>query len=99
MAIRLGDLRGDEFVEIGSLRVDSGQIMLSDPCYVLDDDSEKTIKNYKDVLSSYGDDSSQHIVEPWQKDEALVVSRFGGDGTFKVYMRKVDGYTAQIMID
>jgi hypothetical protein len=79
----------DHFERVGSVGVDSGQLLFSDPCYVLDHD---------DVLNAYKT-FSEPFVEPWGNEAALVVGTLNGDGCYPVYVRYVDGRAAQVVID
>ena len=101
MITRLDQLNGSKFEEIGELGVDSGQIMLTDPCYVLDYNQfgDETDKSYDDVLNAYNGDHNQPYITPWRPFEGLVVGTLYGDGAYKVYARMVDGRCAQVLID
>jgi hypothetical protein len=95
----------DHFERVGSVGVDSGQLLFSDPCYVLDHESEGwqaniggRHPNYDDVLNAYKT-FSEPFVEPWGNEAALVVGTLNGDGCYPVYVRYVDGRAAQVVID
>jgi hypothetical protein len=95
----------EHFERIGSVGVDSGQILVTDPCYVLDHESQGwqaniggRHPNYDDVLNTYKTFSEPYI-EPWGSATAIVVGTLYGDGCYPVYVRYVDGRAAQVVID
>lgn len=95
-------LRFEDFEPIGQVYVDSGQVMLVDPCYVLGNENDYAQEVYQDVLDAYNPDydAREVVVEPWGTGLGLVVSTLYGDGGYTVYARRDEhGCNAQILID
>lgn len=93
-------------VYLGECGVDSGQIMLIDPCYVLDRTADRT--EYFEVCGSHkvGCDCSKHEPGAWHdgvgggiRQGGVVVGSFGGDGVFPVYAQVVDGQVQSVTIE
>lgn len=70
---------------IGSSDVDSGQIAIVDPCYVLTD------KKYDEFLKhAYGDDNKDKNFATIKKGfaQGMVVHSGQGDGSYNVYVKR-----------
>lgn len=96
------DLDVADFEIIGQLYVDSGLIMLVDPCYVLQSRGDLVEETYEDVLDAFhsGVNESPNHVEPWGTGLGTVVQTMYGDGSYPVYARKNErGQIAQVFID
>jgi hypothetical protein len=90
---------------LGCCGVDSGQIMLIDPCYVLDRGDDRT--EYFEVCGAHkvGCDCATHNNEGWHNgiggetpQGGVVVGSFGGDGVFPVYANIVNGTVRSVEI-
>jgi hypothetical protein len=85
-------------VYLGETGVDSGQIIISDPCYVNMADVNKTIK-YSDMCVSEKRPSKQ-LINKFGATVGVTVSTTVGDGAFPVYGRfNSKGQLKQIVID
>ena len=84
---------------IGLTPVDSGQIMLVDPCYALESPEEK-IKSYKEFVD---DNEAKGLYDKHKNgfgvdlekgrpafDHGVVVTGFGGDGVYPVTAEIID---------
>ena len=77
--------------KLGTVAVDSGTLMVVDPCYVLPDHkrypSDMPVKaDYKDMLDAYetvGFDSL--TVEPWGEAFGMCIGTTYGDGVYNVW--------------
>lgn len=85
-------------IKVGECDVDSGQIMIIDPCYVLHDNDEIVGGNhgddkptYDELLAAYDLRENLTRVGPMSWQGGVVTSDFGGDGTFPVYA-EMDGH-------
>ena len=93
-------------VKIGVCPVDSGQIMLVDPCYIKDFDSDDY--SYQDwqekhhgTKFSYSSTCNVTIESPAQGGQvgcAVATSSGWGDGTYPVYAEIEDGRVASVTI-
>ena len=80
---------------IGYCPVDSGLMMLSDPCYILDE-GPRPNKYSKEILDSLENEQSIRILN----DSAVVCSTAYGDGTYPVYVTKnQEGRISSMTID
>lgn len=78
---------------IGTCAVDSGQILLIDPCYI---DSMWSDESYEDVCRvSLGENQAGHV----QSLLATVTSSGWGDGEYPVYAEYRDGRVASVTIE
>lgn len=82
---------------LGYLAVDSGTIMIGDPCYTLPNDGSCRTKEAKNWLK-FVEATREAISEPFGKDTALVLNNFGGDGRFPVYGIYRNGMIAEVHI-
>lgn len=67
---------------VGTIGVDSGQMMLVDPCYALN-----VGVDYKDLLDAYGDDFNVDTIEFCN---GIVSSTGFGDGSYDVFIKTVE---------
>lgn len=88
------------FERIGCVSVDSGQLIFSDPCYIMpyNEFNEKPgsrggysvdydgLLDYKSEFV-YDREDAPPFVEPWGTGLGLVVDTAYGDGTYTVYAR------------
>lgn len=76
---------------LGTVAVDSGNLMVVDPCYVLQDkrrgfaDDNADHRDYSDFLDAFPDDGYVPTVEPWGAGMGLCIGTTHGDGTYNVY--------------
>lgn len=69
-----------EWQLIGHSDVDSGQIAIVDPCYVMSE------KDYDELLNEDMSDGTREIIHGFAS--GMVVSSGHGDGTYPVYVKK-----------
>ena len=89
----------DGFKKIGTFGVDSGTVMIVDPCYVIGDDTAIPNKDW----SGFVDD---HLIKGGDLPNTVqimgsmaVVSSTGyGDGCYDVWAREVDGRIMELRI-
>ncbi len=78
------------WVLIGKCAVDSGQIMLVDPCYVLPEDKKNSTDEaytYKQLLKERNDKLSQKFIFSGIGGSGVIVSSGFGDGMYPVYAK------------
>jgi hypothetical protein len=93
-------------VKIGNCPVDSGQIMLVDPCYIKDFDSndyayQEWQKKRNGTEFSYSATCNVTIQSPAQGGQvgcAVATSSGWGDGTYPVYATIEDGRVTEVTI-
>jgi len=93
-------------VKIGECPVDSGQIMLVDPCYIKDFDSDdynwqEWVGNRHGTKFSYSSTCNVTIESPAQGGQVglgVATSSGWGDGTYPVYATIEDGRVASVTI-
>ena len=92
--------------KIGYAPVDSGQVMLVDPSYVLEKRQEE-IKSYKEFLEDTEakgiyDNHKNGVGVSLEKgndfEHGVVVTGFGGDGIYPVTVETIDGMTKSVTI-
>lgn len=89
---------------LGRCGVDSGQIMLIDPCYAYDRGDDRT--EYFEICGAHDVDCdcSSHRPDAWHDGiggeikGGVVVGRFGGDGCYPVYANIVNGLVHSVEI-
>ena len=85
-------------VYLGETGVDSGQIIISDPCYVDMAGVNKTIKH--DDMFVTDTRPSKQLINKFGATVGVTVSTTVGDGAFPVYGRfNSNGQLKQIVID
>lgn len=95
--------------KVGVVDVDSGTIMVGDPCYHLYKESgdSATKLDFHEIFGKDWDafcDLVEHGHQPgvslFGSGTAVTVTNFGGDGTFPVYVKRdVDGRISAVMIN
>lgn len=86
-------------VQVGSCGVDSGQIMIADPCYLIDGDfSEKHYEEACEITLSE-DRAGPLMYDMGHEGKAVVASSGIGDGFYPVYATYSDddGWGERIM--
>ena len=91
------------FTKIGSFGVDSGTVMIVDPCYVLDGEGKYPLSfghNWEEfVVMNLMDEDGNHLDSKQLHGEMGVVSSTGyGDGVYPVYARMAEGRIMEIRI-
>ena len=95
--MRQRDLKKMGFELVGHAAVDSGQIMLVDPAYVLPRDGKNAsgwIKNEREItydgLMAHYDEQGyeQDHVTPWGEEFGFITGSFGGDGVYPIYRQR-----------
>ena len=91
------------FTKIGSFGVDSGTVMVVDPCYVLDGEGKYPLSfghNWEEfVVMNLMDEDGNHLDSKQLHGEMGVVSSTGyGDGVYPVYARMAEGRIMEIRI-
>ncbi len=80
---------------VGECGVDSGQIIVVDPCYVISDESDldkfKESGDYNDVDATYEEllrtrDKCNNLTDAFK--DGIVTNTGYGDGSYKVYIKK-----------
>ena len=88
-------MKKTKWIKIGDCAVDSGQIMIVDPCYVLPGIGEQIRYTYNDLLGEYekpGVDDKQAFEVLFSKIAGTgIISSTGlGDGVYPVYAKIED---------
>ena len=93
----------DSWEYIGSIGVDSGQMMLSDPCYVKDFEDSDDVVGLMDAIKNGSDDSYSYtgacsqsntsqqagvLVNDIGAEMVVVCSSGFGDGVYPVYVKR-----------
>ena len=93
----------DSWEYIGSIGVDSGQMMLSDPCYVKDFEDSDDVVGLMDAIKNGSDDSYSYtgacsqsntsqqagvLVNDIGAELGVVCSSVFGDGVYPVYVKR-----------
>ena len=81
--------------------MDSGQIVLVDPCYVMKTDNPRTSKDqitYEKMLKTAKEVNTQELVFTGIAGNGVLVRGFGGDGSYPVYARIEDGLVKEVKI-
>jgi len=77
---------------IGEVGVDSGTIMICDPCYWIDSQEKKfTWKEWcklTEKLGLFKDGFSSIPYDLGHEGRGVVIGSFGGDGTYGVYVKR-----------
>ena len=90
-----------EWERIGECWVDSGQIMLVDPCYVLPDRRHIDVVplDYDDILEEWEEERNKEVFHIHLR-LATIVRTLYGDGSYPIYVKKDKyGGIKQVMID
>ena len=97
------------FEHVGDADVDSGQIMIVDPCYVLPRDGKSPhgwIGNtreisYNGLLDHYSETNSWYEphVTPWGNSFGFISGTLYGDGHYPIYGRKSGTRYSALVID
>jgi hypothetical protein len=93
--------------KVGVVGVDSGCMMLADPCYVVKGEDCEPYKAFGGGWPAFvekslpGDSGTSQLKYDAGCDGlGVVIGNFGGDGTFPVFVeRGADGGIAKVMID
>ena len=95
----------DSWEYIGSIGVDSGQMMLSDPCYVKDFEDSDDVVELMDAIKNGSDDSYSYtgacsqsntsqqagvLVNDIGAEMGVVCSSVFGDGVYPVFVKRHD---------
>lgn len=86
---------------VGFISVDSGTIMVSDPCYWVGDDRANWGNFVTEALEDLNNENS-HICKHSNGFEGrgIVIDGFGGDGCYPVYLDEdADGGVKQLIIE
>ena len=91
----------DDWQEIGSVGVDSGQDWIGDPCYlaphdrVLPDPTPSPAENWDQFVDWFNTPYRQSAQHPL----GVVALSGHGDGSYKVYAKYYDGRIAELRIE
>jgi hypothetical protein len=87
-------------VLVGHVNVDSGQIMIGDPCYVLPQRAwNRPGRTYDELLENTSPSGTEQTREPFGRGVALVTSSGYGDGQYPVYITRTrDGAVRSITV-
>lgn len=90
---------------LGTVAVDSGNLMVVDPCYVLKDkrrgfaDDNADHRDYSDFLDAFPSEGYVPTVEPWGAGMGLCIGTTYGDGLYNVYgVKDRDGRVTHWMV-
>lgn len=99
------DMSGYTWELLGKVAVDSGNLMVVDPCYVLPDkkrgfaDDNADHRDYSDFLDAFPDEGYVPTVEPWGPGMGLCIGTTYGDGVYDVYgVKNRDGRVTHWMV-
>lgn len=94
-------VRIEDFQQIGECGVDSGTIMIIDPCYVLQDDDVPSRPSYQDFLDQADAVRGEHGSFGYIAfNLGVIAETLYGDGTYKVFARlNEEGQVCQMLID
>lgn len=89
-----------ERVEIGTVYVDAGIIMIGDPCYTATGDASHHIETWSEFCkrTPWGE-KPYNVTEPAGHGLGLVVPTLYGDGAYPVYAELEDGRVARVTVD
>lgn len=89
--------RNQKWIPAGSVNVDSGMIMIGDPCYVAaDDHPDHIIHNWEKFVEWLHKNGSNWKTR--EMDTGVIVSSGYGDGTYPVEISMKDGRVCQARI-
>ncbi len=93
-----------DWVKVGEISVDAGCVLVSDPCYVLPDKNYPTKRSGTDYSVVFGKTDADYnipVIDLAERgaDGALLLQNFGGDGTFEVFGKVVNGNLKAVYID
>ncbi len=95
----------DTWKKVGYCGVDSGQIILVDPCYVMADRGAKGKAvagkdqiTYDKMLETTNETNAQEVIFAGIAGNGILVRGFGGDGVYPVYAKIENGMTKEIKI-
>lgn len=89
-----------ERVEIGTVYVDAGIVMIGDPCYSVTGDASHHIKTWSEFCDkTFASDLPYGTAEPHGRGLGLVVPTLYGDGSYPVYAELEGGRVARVTID
>ena len=81
---------------LGIVEVDSGTLLVGDPTYLLGQRSrDKEGADYDEVIAA----DASLVSTPLGQRPVLLISGFGGDGTFPVYGEFEDGEFMRLVVD
>jgi len=80
---------------LGQVEVDSGTLVIGDPCYLLGRAAEGRLGvDYETVLQT--DDP---VTSPLDGQPVVLLRQFGGDGSFPVFGQYDDGGLVRVIVD
>jgi hypothetical protein len=86
-----------EWKFVGNLAVDSGQMLVIDPCYVLPRGVEGGKPDYDDLIKQWKDDDKEQIAVPVEGLGWVTNTGFG-DGTYPLYAYVNEGRTMALVV-
>jgi len=97
-------LEQDGFKQIGRIPIDSGLVMIGDPCYTLPDDGvvrKKTreTRDWMTLVAKMNGKSTITIHDLGDDSSCLIITSTGGDGTYPVYVKKEKGVPVGLFVD
>lgn len=89
--MKMKDINNNDWEYAGIAAVDSGMILIADPCYWLDDDQPGTRGKYRQICDELGDNRAVALKfeEGFTKNrpgKGVAVSSGHGDGLYPVYI-------------
>lgn len=87
-------------VQIGVVFVDSGTIMIGDPCYSVTGDASHHIETWEEFCdkSPFGEQPFD-VTEPFGSGLGLSIPTLYGDGSYPVFAELVDGRIGRVTVD
>jgi len=76
----------EKWEEIGIAGVDSGQILIGDPCYYIRDANEGLSR--EEYLNNLGSNPIQLKYKMGHDGKGVIVNNFGGDGAYPIYVKR-----------
>jgi len=82
---------------IGHITVDSGTVMVADPCYWVGSDEQMTWAEYCKEIGS----KPSHVFEHSSgiSGKGIMVGSFGGDGEYPVYLEEDENHNKRLVIE
>ncbi|MGW3323912.1 hypothetical protein [Streptomyces virginiae] len=89
-----------ERVKIGTVMVDSGTVMIGDPCYTITGDASHHIKTWREFCdrTPWGE-KPYDVTEPAGAGIGLSIPTYWGDGSYPVYADIQNGRIARVTVD
>lgn len=75
------------WIRAGQAGVDTGSILVTDPCYVVSDHPNEPYQSYEQLMDAVDLDAPYvQLHNEFGAEIGVYVTRFGGDGVYPVYV-------------